>query len=318
MRQHGRPADTSGGTPGERCAADRRDRIAAPKLHAVFVCRGTPGPCSPWQASNALKFRWPAALVGLAYGLLPLLHTDGRTTLQPDFLKTRQTFEASCFERRGFKNGDIDRASSDGNAPDHSKVTVPLVDVINDMESPGGGVLAARARPTWLQWAWLVLAAGLAGAGCEASRAPAPSAAKRYVATRGGYLLVLREGDDVLEQLRQLARAENVPSAAFTGFGFVHATFGYFDRTRRDYLPREFRDVELASLTGSLAWQDGQPSLHAHGVVTDREFVAHGGHILELSVGSGSVELELRTQPDRRLRLKDDALGANVLSLENH
>src|SRR5688572_6807801 len=45
------------------------------------------------------------------------------------------------------KNGDIDRASLHGNAPDHSKVAVLLVDVINDLEFPGGDLLAARARP---------------------------------------------------------------------------------------------------------------------------------------------------------------------------
>lgn len=129
--------------------------------------------------------------------------------------------------------------------------------------------------------------------------------------------MVLRQGDDVFEQLRQLARTENVQSATLSGFGFVHARFGYFDRERQDYLPREFRDVELASLQGSLAWQDGQPSVHAHGVVTDREFRAHGGHLLALTVGSGSVELNVSTRQQKLLRVRDPELGANVLSLES-
>jgi nicotinamidase-related amidase len=47
---------------------------------------------------------------------------------------------------RPASNGGIDRASLHGNAPDHSKVAVLLIDVINDMEFPGGDALAARAR----------------------------------------------------------------------------------------------------------------------------------------------------------------------------
>jgi predicted DNA-binding protein with PD1-like motif len=164
----------------------------------------------------------------------------------------------------------------------------------------------------------VALAGVLACASCRASEPAEPAQAKKHIQSKDGFLMVLRQGDDVLEQLKQLARTENVQSATFTGFGFVHATFGYFDPSKKDYLPRELRDVELASLQGSLAWQDGQPSLHAHGVVTDREFRAYGGHLLALWVGSGSVELVITTRPDKLSRLKDPALGANVLSLEAH
>jgi hypothetical protein len=40
-----------------------------------------------------------------------------------------------------------DRQSLHGNAPDQVEVAVLLVDVINDMDFPGGEKLAARARP---------------------------------------------------------------------------------------------------------------------------------------------------------------------------
>ena len=83
---------------------------------------------------------------------------------------------------------------------------------------------------------------------------------------------------------------------------------------KKDYDKRELRDVELASLRGSIAWQDGKPSLHAHAVAADRTFAAQGGHLLAFRVGKGSLELEIvLTKPlDRR---RDEALGANVLVL---
>jgi len=74
--------------------------------------------------------------------------------------------------------------------------------------------------------------------------------------------------------------------------------------------------VELASMNGSIAWQSDTVSIHAHGVVTDSEFKAYGGHILEATVGTGSVEIMI-TVHDRRLQREfDRKLGANVLQVE--
>lgn len=139
---------------------------------------------------------------------------------------------------------------------------------------------------------------------------------KRYIKVPTGYLMVLRQGDDVFTHLEELAQKERLPSANFTGMGFVNAKFGYFNRETKQYDPKKFNDVELASLTGSIAWQDQKPSLHVHGVVTDKNFQAYGGHLLAATVGTGSVEI-LVTVHDKPLeRVMEQPLGANVLSLE--
>jgi nicotinamidase-related amidase len=49
--------------------------------------------------------------------------------------------------RNGSRNGASAPGSLHGNAPDSSAVALLLVDLINDMEFPGGDRLAARARP---------------------------------------------------------------------------------------------------------------------------------------------------------------------------
>ncbi|MFP9098597.1 PCC domain-containing protein [Flavobacterium sp. RHBU_24] len=75
--------------------------------------------------------------------------------------------------------------------------------------------------------------------------------------------------------------------------------------------------MELASLTGSIAWQNGKPSIHAHGVVTGKDFTAHGGHILSGTVGTGSVEISVTVLDKKLERIKEEKLGANVLCLGN-
>lgn len=98
--------------------------------------------------------------------------------------------------------------------------------------------------------------------------------------------------------------------------GFVNARFGFFNFESKEYEPKEFNNVELASMQGSIAWQKRKVSLHTHGVVTDRDFKAYGGHLLGAVVGTGSVEI-LVTVHDKQLeRVMEQPLGANVLHIE--
>ena len=67
------------------------------------------------------------------------------------------------------------------------------------------------------------------------------STAPGYIRTPTGYLMVLRQGADVFARLEHLATAEAIPSASFTGLGFVHATFGFWDSQKNK--PRFSREA---------------------------------------------------------------------------
>lgn len=136
---------------------------------------------------------------------------------------------------------------------------------------------------------------------------------ERYIKVTSGYLMVLRQGDNMLEEIEKMAVAEKLPSATFTGMGFVNITFGFFDFETKEYNPKDFKNMELASLTGSIAWQNGKPSVHTHGVVTGSDFTAHGGHILKATVSTGSVEIMVTVHDKKLERIKEEKLGANVL-----
>jgi len=141
--------------------------------------------------------------------------------------------------------------------------------------------------------------------------------AKRYIKVPAGYLMVLRQGDDVLASIEHLAVTEKIPSASFTGMGFVNAKFGFFNFDTKQYEPKEFNGVELASMNGSIAWQEGKASLHTHGIVTDKEFKSYGGHMLAAIVGTGSVEIMIIVHDKPLDRIMEQPLGANVLSLDH-
>lgn len=140
--------------------------------------------------------------------------------------------------------------------------------------------------------------------------------AKRYLKTPTGYLMVLKQGDDLFKELEILANNERLPFASFTGFGFVNIKIGYFDFSKKEYKPKEFKNVELASMQGSIAWQNQKPSIHAHGVVGDEDFKTASGHILSATVSTGTLEIVVTVYPKELQRKKDEQLGANILELE--
>lgn len=161
----------------------------------------------------------------------------------------------------------------------------------------------------------------LATASITAYLASVPAAvareAARYVKTPTGYLMVLRRGDDVIANLEKLAETEKLPSASFTGIGFFSdVTFGFYDFGKKEFAPKTFHDVEVAGMTGSIAWKENKPSVHLHAVAAGHDFNAVGGHVLDAQVGTGSAEITLLVH-DRKLERKvDPEIGANVLQLE--
>jgi predicted DNA-binding protein with PD1-like motif len=67
--------------------------------------------------------------------------------------------------------------------------------------------------------------------------------------------------------------------------------------------------------TGTLAWKNGEPSVHRHGVAGDAGFATVGGHLLGLEVGTGSLEITITLHERRLEREVDPHIGANILSL---
>lgn len=143
-------------------------------------------------------------------------------------------------------------------------------------------------------------------------------AMKAYTKVPNGFLMVLKQGEDLFMALERIAIDEHLPSANFTGMGFVNVTFGFFDFSTKEYKPGRFNNVELASMHGSIAWKEGKPSVHAHGVAGDSEFAAHAGHILAATVSTGSLEILITVHDKRLERKRDEQLGADVLDVVKH
>jgi predicted DNA-binding protein with PD1-like motif len=95
-------------------------------------------------------------------------------------------------------------------------------------------------------------------------------------------VVVVDKDEDAVAAVNEVAARRDIRAAQVTAVGGFHAAeVGYFDRERRDFqciaVPEQ---VEVLSLVGDIAENQGRPALHAHAVLGRRDGTTVGGHLL--------------------------------------
>jgi predicted DNA-binding protein with PD1-like motif len=131
------------------------------------------------------------------------------------------------------------------------------------------------------------------------------------------YAIIFEKGDEVIAGLRKFAAEEGLHASHFTGIGAcTEVVLGFFDRSKKDYRKIPVREqVEVLSLTGDVALQDGQPKIHAHVVVGKQDGTAHGGHLMQALVFP-TLEVILVESPKYLQRRLDPDTGLALIDLD--
>jgi uncharacterized protein len=130
------------------------------------------------------------------------------------------------------------------------------------------------------------------------------------------YVLRLDEGEEVISVLESWLAAQRIHLGYFIAFGgFERVRLEYFNIRTREYQKRDLdHQLEVVSLLGNIALQDGRPKIHAHCVVADERDQTFGGHL-----GSGVVKPVLEvflTAIDGALeRVKDEQRKLHILQV---
>jgi predicted DNA-binding protein with PD1-like motif len=101
------------------------------------------------------------------------------------------------------------------------------------------------------------------------------------------FVLIFETGDELAAGLKAFAGKERLTAASFKAIGaFCAVKLAWFDWETKTYNPSvELNEqLELLSLIGDVALNDGKPAVHAHAVVGKKDGTAHGGHLLEAIV----------------------------------
>lgn len=123
----------------------------------------------------------------------------------------------------------------------------------------------------------------------------------------------LDHGTDIIGQITDLAKEKEIETGFLNVIGALsRAELGYYDQASQKYIKIQIDEpVELVSCSGNVSLRDGQPFVHAHAALSDREGRVWGGHLT-----SGPVfAAELYMQELLGLHLKrmpDSITGLNL------
>ena len=136
---------------------------------------------------------------------------------------------------------------------------------------------------------------------------------------RFGQSIVVRmdKGEEILEQLKAVAQAEQVKLAGVSALGAVNSfTVGVFKTGEKKYYSNSFEgDFEIVSLTGTVSTMDGEFYSHLHMSAGDCEGKVFGGH-LNRAVVSATCEMVITVIDGRVDRTFSEEIGLNLFRFE--
>jgi uncharacterized protein len=125
------------------------------------------------------------------------------------------------------------------------------------------------------------------------------------------FVLVFETNDELSQGLKNFASEQKLVSASFKAIGALSSVkLGWLNWETKKYEPSVSLDeqVELLSLIGDVASKDGEPQVHAHVVIVERDGTAHGGHLLQAHLRP-TCELVLTESPAHLKKEFDPAAG---------
>lgn len=130
------------------------------------------------------------------------------------------------------------------------------------------------------------------------------------------YVVRIQRGEEVMDQLTVLCKAESIHLASIEGLGAAgKVTVGCYDVDKKQYFKATFEGgtFEITSLTGNVTEKDGEVYLHIHSSFAGEDGIGHGGHLNE-AVICGTAEIFVRCLDGRVGRAHDDETGLNLYS----
>jgi predicted DNA-binding protein with PD1-like motif len=128
------------------------------------------------------------------------------------------------------------------------------------------------------------------------------------------YVVRLDEGEEILATLERFLADQQIRLGYFIAFGgFSRVELQYFNIRTKAYQTRTIdKQLEVVSLLGNIAVQDGRPKIHAHCIVGDEHEETYGGHLKSGTV-KPLLEVFLTAIEGELERVEDAARGVHVL-----
>lgn len=103
----------------------------------------------------------------------------------------------------------------------------------------------------------------------------------------GQLMVIVDKGMKLVETLTEVARTRQIKGGRISGVGALEQVqLGYYELHDKTYIRKTFDqgDYELISLNGNITLKGGEPYVHVHTTIGDRNFQVFGGHLFEAVV----------------------------------
>lgn len=121
------------------------------------------------------------------------------------------------------------------------------------------------------------------------------------------------KGEEILEQVKRIARKEQIKLASVQALGAVSQfTVGVFKTEEKEYIANEFNgSFEIVSLTGTINTMNGEFYCHLHMSAGNHKGEVFGGHLNKALV-SATCEMIITVIDGTVDRYFDEEIGLNL------
>ena len=129
--------------------------------------------------------------------------------------------------------------------------------------------------------------------------------------------ITLEDGEDIVESLTGACERAGITAGMIvSGIGMVRdANIGYWDGKKYN-VDHYGNPSELLSMHGSIALDNGRPSLHIHVNLSGKDHIAFGGHLVGAKVNNVNEIAILKFFSSSFRRAHDEKTGLSLLRMD--
>lgn len=137
----------------------------------------------------------------------------------------------------------------------------------------------------------------------------------KQLQTSFNHLIVLKKDEKITESVVEFCQNNNIKSAWISAIGAVsHVELALYELSKKKYHKQRLeKPLEISSMSGNIFTKDGEIVAHIHGVFSDNEMNAFGGHLIEATVAA-TCEIYLIQFNEIITRKYSEFIGLNLIS----
>lgn len=129
-------------------------------------------------------------------------------------------------------------------------------------------------------------------------------------------VLVLEQGEDIVEAVTDIARDKNGKFGTVSGIGACsEVELNFYNLETKTYEKKLIQEpLELTSLLGNISHIDDQPFAHLHATFGTNKYETYSGHLSKATVSATAEIVISMTNLDINRKFNDE-IGLNLLNL---